>query len=262
MSSVRWSISVRDADTDEVLLEEGADAVLRTASIGKILLLIRVAELLERGALDARDLLTRMPQDTVADSGVWQYLDVDTLSVGDLCELVGLASDNLATNVLLRRVGLDGVASAASARGLTATALHDRVRDVRGPGDPVTLSTGCAAELAHVMVGLHRGARAGDAVTGRVRSWLSKGMDLSQVASGWGLDPLAHLEEDLGLSVVNKTGTDHGIRAEVGLLSTSSSTIAYAVLANWDDLAEPEGRHVVLARQRELGLFVAGVARW
>ncbi|MET3803516.1 beta-lactamase class A [Nakamurella sp. UYEF19] len=262
MTSVRWSISLRDADSDAVLLEENADEVLKTASIGKILLLFRIAELLERGDLTPDEPLTRTPDDAVADSGIWQYLGVDALSVGDLCELVGMTSDNLATNVLLRRVGLAGVASSAARRGMTVTALHDRVRDVRGPQHPATLSTGSAAELAGLMAALHRGVRAGDTVSGHVYGWLGKGMDLSQVASGWGLDPLAHLGENLGLSVVNKTGTDSGVRAEIGLLTTPSRTVAYAVLANWDDDAEPQARHDVLARQRELGLSVAGAARW
>lgn len=262
MTSVRWSISLRDAGTDSILFEEHADEVLKVASIGKVLLLFRVAELLERGDLQVGELLVRTPEDTVADSGIWQYLTVDALPVGDLCELVGMVSDNLATNVLLRRVGLAGVASTAARRGMTVTTLHDRVRDVRGREHPATLSTGSAAELAHLMSGLHRGVAAGGTVTGRVHAWLAKGMDLSQVASGWGLDPLAHQDADLGLSVVNKTGADSGVRAEIGLLTGSSRTVAYAVLANWDDDAEPQARADVLARQRELGLAVASAARW
>ena len=144
---------------------------------------------------------------------------------------------------------------------MRVTALHDRVRDVRGPDDPVTLSSGSAAELAHLMSGLHRGALAGGAVTGRVHGWLSKGLDLSQVAAGWGLDPLAHLAADRGLRLVNKTGTDLGVRAESGVLTGPATSVAYAVIANWDDSAFPELRDEVLDRQRQVGLCIAEIAR-
>jgi beta-lactamase class A len=261
VSGVGWSISLRDADTDAVIHEESADEVRRTASVGKVLLLFRVAELLARGEIERGELLTRLPEDAVADSGIWQYLSTEGLAVQDLCELVGMASDNLATNVLLRRVGLSGVARTASRRGMVRTALHDRVRDVRGPADPATLSSGTAAELAHLMSGLHRGARSGGGVTTRVHAWLSKGLDLSQVAAGWGLDPLAHLDPDRGLRLINKTGTDRGVRADVGVLSGPAANIAYAVIANWDEGVAPDLRDVVLARQRQLGLIIAAHAR-
>lgn len=260
MSAPTWSISVQDADTGDVLFEQTPARVLKTASIGKILLLIHVAELIRGNYLELREALTRTGSDAVADSGVWQYLAVDALSVGDLCELVGMASDNLATNVLLSRVGLEGVAGSARRLGLRHTALHDRVRDERTSGDPPTLSTGNATELAQLMAHLHQGAVAGDDLATRVLGWLSKGMDLSQVAAAWLLDPLAHHEAAEDLQVVNKTGTDLGVRAETGVLSGPAAAVAYAVIANWDDGAG-DHRDAVLAHQRDVGVFVAQVAR-
>ena len=165
----------------------------------------------------------------MADSGVWQHLSVDELSVGDLCQLIGMASDNLATNVLLARVGLAGVAASAAGLGLVRTGLHDRVRDVRLESDPPTLSTGSAGELVRLMIDLPP----------LVLGWLGNGLDLSQVAAGWGLDPLAHQDFDLGLRLVNKTGTDDGVRADVGVLTGPTRRIGYAVVANWDN--SPDG---------------------
>lgn len=260
LSAPTWSISVRDANTGDVLFERTPDRVLKTASIGKILLLIHVAELIRDDDLELREALTRTGADAVADSGVWQHLAVDTLSVGDLCELVGMASDNLATNVLLSRVGLAGVAGSAGRLGLRHTTLHDRVRNERTPADPPTLSTGNATELARLMTRLHKGAVAGDDVATRVLGWLSNGMDLSQVAAAWLLDPLAHHEASEGLRVVNKTGTDLGVRAEIGVLSGPAAAVAYAVIANWEDRTG-DHRDAVLARQRDVGVFVAQTAR-
>lgn len=249
MSATRWSIRIADADSGEILFDENPDSTLKTASVGKVLLLVRAAQLIASGTLDPGELLHRTRDLQVADSGVWQHLLVDSLPVADLCELIGMASDNLATNVLLHRIGLDEVAATAAGMGLVRTGLLDRVRDVRTAEHPLTLSTGSADELTALMAGL----------TAPVTGWLSKGLDLSQVASGWGLDPLAHQDFDLGLRLVNKTGTDDGVRADVGLLTGPVRRIAYAVLANWDDSSD--GRHQVLDRQRALGLRIAGAAR-
>lgn len=261
MTTVDWSVSVLrvgPGQACEQLHSESPGRILKTASVGKLLLLLHVSRLIERGALDPAEPLCRTELDSVADSGIWQYLRTDTLPVADLCELVGITSDNLATNVLLRRVGLAAVNATAAGAGLQVTALHDRVRDLRNAGNPPTLSSGSAAELAGLIAAMTTGA-----VTGghRVLQWLGRGADLSQVAAGWGLDPLAHRDPDRGLVVANKTGTDCGIRAEVGVLTGPVATIAYAVLANWTDGPGTDSRRLVLDRQRQVGLLIADAAR-
>lgn len=254
----RWSVQVLDAASGEVLLDRHPDRVVRTASVGKLLLLVHVAELFAAGAADPAELLARTEPDAVADSGVWQYLATDALPVADLCALVGMASDNLATNVLLRRFGLAEVAATAARYGLRRTALHDRVRDRRTEADPPTLSTGTAAELTALLVELARQRERGDPAAGQVLDWLAHGLDLSLVAAGWGLDPLAHRDVDRGLSVVNKTGTDVGVRAETGLLTGPVRTIAYTVIANWSGTDE---RARVLRAMRRLGRRIEDAAR-
>ncbi len=247
-----------DAGSGEVLFERDPDRVLRTASIGKLLLLEHVAGLIASGAADPGELLTRTGDDRVADSGIWQYLAVDALPVVDLCELVGMASDNLATNVLLRRFGLGAVAASAARTGLRRTALHDRVRDLRTEADPPTLSTGTAAELTALLMRLAVQRQVGDPTAGQVLDWLAKGLDLSLVAAGWGLDPLAHREADRELLLVNKTGTDVGARAETGLLTGPVRTVAYTVIANW---GAADRRREVLRAMRRLGRRIEDAAR-
>src|SRR5690606_13442739 len=130
------------------------------------------------------------------------------LPVADLAVLVAAVSDNLATNVLLRRVGLDAVAATARSVGLRATALHDVVRDVRTPADPPALSSGSAAELAGLFARLAAGAAISAEVSATVNGWLATGTDLSMVAGALGLDPLAHVAADRSVVLRNKTGTD------------------------------------------------------
>ena len=134
---VTWSVCVRDGE-GMPLGVVGADVPLRTASVGKVLLLIETARAIASGELSPEEPLTRTVDLWVGDSGLWHTLSVETLPLVDVAALVGAVSDNLATNVLLRRVGLAEVAARATALGLRATALHDRVRDVRSVEHPST----------------------------------------------------------------------------------------------------------------------------
>ena len=241
-TAVTWSVCVRDAGGG-VLHAHQPDLVLSTASIGKLLLLLEVARSVPPDLpCDRRDV------EPVADSGLWQHLGTDVLPAHDLAVLVASVSDNLATNVLLRHAGLDRVAALAGSLGLTATALHDVVRDVRTATHPPRLSSGSAAELSlllHRLPDLDGGPQ--------VLHWLGTSTDLSMVASAFGLDPLSHA----GLTVRNKTGTDEGVRADVGVVTGPAGSVSYAVLANWPAAAATVGE--VLATMRTVGDAIRGI---
>ncbi|WP_250030192.1 serine hydrolase [Paractinoplanes maris] len=231
---VRWSIAVPGRAGHE------PGRRLRTASIGKLLLLIETARRIEAGELDPAERLTKDPALAVADSGLWQHLRIEALPVADLAVLIAAVSDNYATNVLLARVGLPAVRAVAGRLGLHETALLDRVRGKRETHHPPTLSTGAAGELAHLMERIARRELLTPAVSERMDGWLATSADLSMVASGFDADPLAHTT-----TVRNKTGTDDGIRADVGYAGDQ----AYAVLANF----RPEDTAEVIRAMREIG---------
>lgn len=251
--SVRWSVDVRDAVTGRRVFALNAEDVLRTASIAKLHLLAEVASLFSRGELDQLLPLDRRSVSAVADSGIWQHLTVDVLPTIDVVRLVGIVSDNLATNVLLDHVGLSAVQHRARQLAPHGSTLHDFVRDQRAPADPPTLSSGTAADWASFFVLLHEHASEG-AVESMILDWLAHSADLSMVASAFGLDPLAHgAAPDRGFSVWNKTGTDVGVRADVGLVMAGDRAVAYAVLCNWDPAALSDPRDEVLHTMRDIG---------
>lgn len=249
---VQWSVRAVEVDSGRELCGHDAAAVLPTASVGKVLLLVETARQVEAGELDPVQPLPRLAEDAVRDSGIWQLMAADRLCADDLAHLVGVVSDNLATNVLLRRVGLDRVQRTADQLGLRHTRLNDRVRDQRGPEDPRTLSEGSASEWVDLLTRLYADAVVSAEVSRRVRSWLRAGADLSMVAQPLGLDPLAHADGDRGMRLWHKTGTDDGTRADVGLLSGPAGTVAYAAIARWDPTG-PDRRMAVLAAMHTLG---------
>lgn len=256
---IRWSVLV--AAGDDPLFEHDPDRELSGASLGKLLLLVEVAERIAHGDLHPRSSLRRTAEDLVEDSGLWQLLTADSLAVLDVATLVGSVSDNVATNVLLREVGLDAVAARGRRLGLRHTALHDRVRDVRGPQHPPRLSTVTARELVTVMGAVRSGGHQALSPQGAalVRRWLSAGCDLSMVAAAFGMDPLAHRDPDRGLWLFNKTGTDRSVRGDTGVITRQDTgeQVTYAAVAEWDPGSDR--RDEVLAALRRVGDWIAAV---
>lgn len=208
---------------------------LPIAGVGKILLLIEIS-----ARMTARDeagfgILDKTPGDAIGASGIWQRLQAPVLPITDLAMLVGTLSDNLATNVLLRQVGLQSIRARCESLGLKATAMLDLVRSVRGPDNAPQLSIGSTAELSELLAALARGEVVDTATSQRVLGWLSNNADLSMVASAFGLDPLSHRSDDHQLRVINLTGADTGVRCEAGLIRGPRAVIAYAVTVNFDD---------------------------
>jgi beta-lactamase class A len=257
VADIEWSIYIRQEDSGPAGLvngepTEGPDRRLRTASVGKIVLLAELARRIELDPAYGERQLRRDSTPPIADSGLLQHLRVEQLSIEDLAVLVGSVSDNWATNILLHEVGLASVTETGRSLGLLETVLLDRVRRPRTAHDPPALSYGTAAELCGLMSDLRRGDVISAGVSGRLVRWLGTSADLSMVASAFGLDPLAHNDIDRGYRVVNKTGTDAGIRADVGFVDGPAGHLAYAVIANWSPTG-PDRRDEVLARMRAIG---------
>jgi beta-lactamase class A len=250
-TNIAWSICIRN-DVGQELASCSPDTSMKIASVGKLLLLTEVARQCDAGDLTGRELLDRDPELLVADSGVWQYLQVDRLSIHDLCVLVASVSDNVATNVLLKHIGFERLRELSDALGLRGTALLDYVRDHRGPGDAPNLATGSAAELSRLMSRLVRKELISPTISEQLTAWLAMGVDLSMVASAFGFDPLAHAKSDRDFSIRNKTGTDAGVRADVGAIGWKNTWLSYAVIANWE-ATDPGLRDTVLSRMNTFG---------
>lgn len=255
LAGVQVSARALDLGSGAELLSVDDHVVMPTAAIGKVLLLIEVAARMKSDPGSALTLDDRQEVDAARGAGIWQYLRVPQLPTADLAVLVGSSDDNLATNVLLRRVGLSAVTQRAQSLGVRDAALLDLARDHRGPDDAPQLSVGSAAEWTRLFSSLARGEVVSPGVSRRVISWLSLGADLSMVASAFGLDPLAHRQQDHGLTLVNKTGADDGVRCEVGILHGPHASVVYAVSTAFDD-RDMATRLSVLDGMRTVGLDV------
>jgi len=258
LDGVQVSARASDLATGRVLFSVDDHVSMPTADIGKVLLLIEVAAQLsdpDRADDGLGDLviLDRGADDAAGSAGIWQHLQAPSLPVADLAALVGASNDNLASNVLLRVVGLEAVRRRAESLGLSKTALLDVVRDLRGPDDAPQLSVGSAQELCWLFTAMARGEVVSPAVSQRVLGWLSLNADLSMVASAFGLVPLAHRDADHGLLLVNLTGTEPGVRSEVGVLRGPRAGVTYVVSLSFADTTLA-ARLEVLDGMRQVGL--------
>lgn len=255
LPGVRWGVAIRDADTGDLLVSHHETRVLRTASIGKLFTLLATAEHLERGVLTVDQELVPSQGDYVEDSGLLYRLRFSRFPVQALAILTGAVSDNYAANMLLRACGLTDVQSVSRRLGYTDTMLLDWVRTERTPDMPPTLSRGNARDLSDLMVRLRQGTALSPEISARVNNWIAGGTDLSMVAGAFDLDPLAHIEPDGGILLRNKTGTIDTARADVGWVRSeiTGRSLAYAVLANWDEDAPADTRHRVLHTMHSIG---------
>jgi beta-lactamase class A len=257
-AGIRWSASVTITDGGHATVDDSldADAVLPTASVGKLFLLATVLDEIERRRLDPGELLDAAEAEHVADSGLLRHFDSQRATVLDLCRLVGAVSDNLATNTLIRRVGLDRVAAVTQRLGMTRSALHDVVRNERDRSQPPFLSTGAAGELEGLMRRLQSGEVVSPEVSAQLVELLRLNTDLSMVAAAFALDPLAHIGADHGIRLWNKTGTQAGTRADVGCVEAGDRVATYAVVAGYDEVVTT--RRSVLEAMRAVGAGLLG----
>ena len=233
----RVSVHVSDLDRGTVVFAGDDFVTLPTGGLGKVLLLIEVAAQIQDGVLDPLEIIERASVDPVTTTGMWQHLKAPALPVVDLAVLTAANGDALAANALLHRVGLDAVRARAEQLGLTRVALLDRVRQTRGPDDAPQFSIGTTRELAGLFSALVNSQVVSAAVSAQVAEWLSLNHDLSLVASGTGLNPFAHENDEHGLLFINKTGWEMGVRAEAGVLKDPRAGIAYSVIVCFDDLS-------------------------
>ncbi|MGN6427490.1 MAG: serine hydrolase [Leifsonia sp.] len=251
LDGLRFSALAVDVDSGETLFEHRPDLVLDTASVGKVFLLHRLLAEVDAGTRTLEERVTRRPSEWMDNSGLWYLLQADTLSLYDVAALIGAVSDNAATNTLCRVIGLPVVQEHTRALGYTDSGLDDVVRWPLPPGAPRTLSHATASELVRFVRNTATAADLSPASADTLQRWLGAGMDLSMVASAFGLDPLAHYSFDRDVWLWNKTGTISTVRADTGLVMSPERRVAYAVLANWP--RDVDARDRVLAVMRSAG---------
>ncbi|MFF4671880.1 serine hydrolase [Streptomyces sp. NPDC001279] len=257
------TLAVRAVDVDgEGAVGVDDEVVLPVASASKLLLLAEVSRRLDSGELPPGRIVEILDEDRADGTGLLRRMSRDGWSVEDLAWLTASVSDNTATNALLRVVGRESTDRLAQRLGLGRLALHDKVRDVRGPDVPPVFATGTARDLARLVTHAARGTMVSPAASARLLGWMRANTDHGLVPALVDHDPYAPGFPDPlpgGLLVANKTGTDTGVRADAGVI-VGARRLAYAVVAHWDTALGPGAERAAVHAVRDVGRTLAACA--
>jgi beta-lactamase class A len=203
-------------------VELRADELFPTASSIKLAVLHELYQQAQEGRVDVAD-VTRPPVPRVRGGGVLQELgDRVSLTWRDLAVLMIGWSDNEATNVLVRRVGLDAVNRRLDAAGLPRTRLRRQMMDLEAArrGEENVSTPREMARLAEIVA---EGEGLGP----------ERAKDLAAVAAV--PDEGSHFRRGLGDGVraITKPGALEGVRCEAAWVDVPRRPYSAAIMTTY-----------------------------
>ncbi|SEN27871.1 serine hydrolase [Nonomuraea pusilla] len=229
-AGARGFVHARDVDADaETGLDPDEPVVL--ASVFKIPIALEYARQAAAGELDRTERLTVTAADKDGGIGVSGCADDVSLTLRDLAHLMLTLSDNAATDVLLRRVGLERVQATLAGLGLTRTRLiggcaelFDQIRAELGDvdleelrdeqvrrlavRDPERTTSATPRETTTLLSMIWRDEAGPAEACAEVRAIMSRQVWPHRLASGFGDE----------VKVSGKTGTLWGVRNEAAVV--------------------------------------------
>jgi beta-lactamase class A len=214
-------VYVRDLSTGATV-ELRPDEIFPTASSIKLAVLYELYRQAEEGRVDVAE-VTRPPLPRVGGGGILQELgDRVSLTWRDLAVLMIGWSDNEATNVLARRVGLDAVNRRLDALSLPSTRLRRLMMDLEAArrGDENVSTPREIARLAEIVA---RGEGLSPA----------RAADILSVASV--PDGGSHFRRGLpaGVKALSKPGALEGVRCEAAWVDVPGRPYSAAIMTGY-----------------------------
>lgn len=186
----------------------GEDTPLVAASVIKLPVMVSLFEHFASGKVDPLDKLPVMPADKLPSCGVLTYLGEGLqMSLLDLCTLMIIVSDNTATNMLIRHLGIPAINQSIEGVGLRTTALNrllfDAEQAAKGVENYIT-----AREIGLLLKRLYHGQVVSPKASEQMLNIL-KNQRLNAK-----IPPLLPPKT----VVAHKTGEDSGITHDVGIV--------------------------------------------
>ncbi len=113
------------------LINHNSDYRFPSASIIKLYIMWALYKKINDGELNETDLIDVTSEPVVGGCGILQQLKTEnlTLTLRDICTLMIVLSDNMATNIIIRKVGLDYINQQIQSLGLSKTSLQRMLMD-------------------------------------------------------------------------------------------------------------------------------------
>lgn len=202
---------------------------METASTIKLPILITAMQKIHEGHIHMEQPVPLLPDDYVTGSGVLQNLSLGTtLPIADVLMLMIIVSDNMATNMILRLIGLDAINRLMQDLGARNTVIRKRI-DFRIP-PPIGLST--PKDMVHLLKGIyHR-----QLVSPTASKWMWDVLTRQQYNTILTRNmpyTLLNSETDDPPQVIigSKSGSVEGVRNDVGIVTTPWGDYAIAIMS-------------------------------
>lgn len=221
------ALAVKNLETGESYYRN-ADAVMPTASLIKIAVLIDLYQQAQEGKLKLTERVRLRAADKAPGSGILtpHFSDGAEFSLRDAARLMIAFSDNTATNLVLDRVGIRSVNKRMKAWGFPETRINAKVfRGSTTSVDPErTRRYGLGSTTAREMAGLLEQLQISD----RLRPFYKQAV-LNHLSKNADKDKLKRLLP-AGVQVMHKDGSTSDTRTDAGLMDTPGGIVAVCVL--------------------------------
>jgi beta-lactamase class A len=223
------AVGVKNLTTGETWYHRG-DAVMPTASLIKVAVLVEAYLQADEGKVNLRDKITLRDADKVPGSGLltYHFSEGTTFSLRDAVCLMMAASDNTATNLVLDRVGIAAVNKRMADWGCPETRINAKV--FRGSTTSVdkarTNKYGLGSTTAKEMVKLFEKIQTNDGF----RPALKLAM-LEHLKKNDDKDKFSRLLPP-GVAVAHKDGSVSDSRTDGGVLYTPAGVLVVCVLTS------------------------------
>lgn len=223
------AVAVKHLKTGEAYFRD-ADAVMPTASLIKLPVLVEVYWQKDEGKVDFSKVLTLRKEDKVPGAGVLtaHFSDGSTFPVRDAVRLMIAHSDNTATNLVLDQTGIKPVNVRMEKVGLKNTRINAKVFKGKDTSvDPErTKQYGLGSTTAREMVQLLELIDGGKVASPEACQEM-----VALLKTCEDKEMMARLLPE-GVAFAHKTGAVNAARTEAGIVSTKSGPVAVCVLTN------------------------------
>lgn len=206
-----------------------ADEQFPAASLVKIPIALEAFAQIADGALDPNERLRIGDAEPVIGSGVLRELDGDVaLPLRDLLYLAIAISDNVASNLVLARVGRERVNARLAALGLATTRVRGTILTRDGAAGERAPTT--AHEVAKLLVAIHERRAAPPDACDALLALLAKTQTASAIGRGL---PVARFDDPPAVRLAYKTGSIVGVVNEAGIVTRArgaEDAVAYALV--------------------------------
>ena len=223
------AVGVKNLATGETWYHNG-DAVMPTASLIKVAVLVEAYLQADEGKLNLREKIALREADKVPGSGILtqHFSDGASFSLRDAVRLMVAVSDNTATNLVLDKVGIESVNKRMADWGLPETRINAKV--YRGSTTSVdkarTAKYGLGSTTAKEMVKLFEKIQTNDGVRPALKLVM-----LEHLKKNDDKDKFSRLLPE-GVVVAHKDGAVSDARTDAGILYTPAGAIVVCVLTS------------------------------